>query len=366
MSIIQLSGNFGDTLQALQEKPQENTKNKNARRTAIAEAQGHFRSKFGVKPPGITLLETFRTNFYIALSDQDEFNKNMHRIIIQLGQFVTGDEKLMRYLGACGYLRKVPNKPDKLGHWHYELTCQVCVFLVIETLHQALTQHQLSNGKPFLLYARTHASDKTVGKSIPTSEIVGEWADIVLRLGTPQTMLVFDSYYLDNAGRNLLLEKDVKFVASVQAHRFERLTDLVKHKVEKPGQQAGVYKPETAELFVHVWDHNKDIGKKYVYSNAFTRYDEPEPNIRPAYDAYKHMFNVCDQFNRSLHDRKWPHRNGAGGCPGTDLAIHDFFMSALLINVLNVKSSITSSTASDYKADCTELADQLFERSLKL
>ena len=256
------------------------------------------------------------------------------------------------------------NKPDKLGHWHYELTCQVRVPALLE-LPPRLTSHQLSNGKPFVLYARTHASDKTIGKSIPTSEIIGEWADVVLRLGTPKTMLVFDSYYLDTAGRNLLLEKDVKFVASVQAHRFVQLTDLVKHKVEKPGQQAGVYKPETAELFVHVWDQNKDIGKKYVYTNAFTRFAEPEPNIRPAYDAYKHMFNVCDQFNRSLHDRKWPHRNGAGGCPGAELAIHDFFMSALLINVLNVKSDIASEVV-DYQAGCTDLADQLYKLSLEL
>ena len=52
------------------------------------------------------MLEKFRTNFYIAFSDQDEFSKNMQSVFIQLGQFVTGDEKLVRYLSASGWIRK--------------------------------------------------------------------------------------------------------------------------------------------------------------------------------------------------------------------------------------------------------------------
>eukprot|EP00981_Chlorochromonas_danica_P008629 scaffold2247_cov346-Ochromonas_danica.AAC.2 len=43
-------------------------------------------------------------------------------IVRQVGEFVAGDEKLFEYKGESGDVRKVPNKPARIGLWFYELT----------------------------------------------------------------------------------------------------------------------------------------------------------------------------------------------------------------------------------------------------
>ena len=79
-------------------------------------------------------------------------------------------------------------KPDRVGHWFYEL----CI--------------KLANGLSYLLYFRAHLSDPARAISIKTSEIVKDWTSITTSLGgpgaNPNAVTVFDKYYLDNTDRN--------------------------------------------------------------------------------------------------------------------------------------------------------------------
>ena len=52
----------------------------------------------------------------------------------------------------------------------------------------------------------------------------------------PNTVLVFDSYYLDEAGRQGLLTKNVKFIGAVNLQRFPLLYALVRRGVDMRGR----------------------------------------------------------------------------------------------------------------------------------
>ena len=92
-------------------------------------------------------------------------------------------------------------KPDRVGHWFYEL----CI--------------KLKNGLSFLLYFRAHLSDPKRGVSIKTAEIVKEWTDITTTLGgegaNRDAITVFDSYYLCNSGRNHCNEESKPFIGAI-------------------------------------------------------------------------------------------------------------------------------------------------------
>lgn len=71
--------------------------------------------------------------------------------------------------------------------------------------------------------------------------------------------------------------------------------DKIKEKVEKPGQSAGMYLPESTETFMYIRDSEKAVGKKFAATNAFRR--SPGRLIKgvvPVYDSYKSTFNACD------------------------------------------------------------------------
>ncbi len=49
---------------------------------------------------------------------------------------------------------------------------------------------------------------------------------------------------------------------------------------------------------------NKKLSKKYVYSNCYCKLaDKTKKTFLPGYDDFTSAFNVCDHFNRSLHDK---------------------------------------------------------------
>ena len=184
--------------------------------------------------------------------------------------------------------------------------------------------------------------------------------------GTLLTILTFDSYYLCLTGRAQLLEKKIPFVASVTKERFGRLVDKVKEKVGKPGQFAGIFRPESSETFMYMWDSDKAVGKKFALSNAFKR--SPGKLAKgsvPVYDHYKSMFNACDRYNRMLHDRKWPHKNGGRNIPGDEGHHHNFAMSCILQNTFNAYIEINSINPVEYefKKYCVILSDKLFEHA---
>ena len=82
----------------------------------------------------------------------------------------------------------------------------------------------------------------------------------------------------------------------------------------------------------------RQSGREEVFkmSNAFKRSPgKLTKGIVPVYDHYKSMFNACDRFNRMLHDRKWPHKNGGRDIPRDVGHHHNFAMSCILQNTFN-------------------------------
>ena len=85
----------------------------------------------------------------------------------------------------------------------------------------------------------------------------------------PNTVLVFDWYYLDEAGRQGLRAKNVKFIDAVNPQRFPMLTALGRHGVDRRGQWKGLWNEKRKELIVHVWQ--KDDKRYTTFSNAYAR-----------------------------------------------------------------------------------------------
>ena len=212
---------------------------------------------------------------------------------------------------------------------------------------------------------------------IKTADIIADWSDCVLAKGDPGTILVFDSYYLSAEGRHNLQEKRVAAICSVESGRFSKLHSYVKQDVEKPGEWSGVFKdPDidsfSGEMYNYVWSTDTAIGKKCVYANCFKRRkrkrgENDGPTSRtviPAYDHYNSLFSMCDNFNRALHDRTWPHKHGGSGVAGDLGHQHNFALSIVLQNTFNAYNCAHGIDTFDFREYCENLADQLIEFSL--
>lgn len=332
-------------IQGLQHKPKESEKKRDKLRGEYKLVGEYFKEVFPEEAVlGVHTLELLYKRLALSKEDEKYLSKQYLLIVSKLGQWVAGDEKLFRWSGESGYVRFCPNKPDALGIWNYEL-CGM-----------------LDNGEPFLLYTRSHTCDTQLGESIPCAEVMQQWGEIVKTKGHMElegrTILVADAYYLDNVGREILLGQGVSFLCGVQACRFDAFVEQSKKEVRHTGDIALLYKSETKEMFVHRWYADKRIGQKFVFTNAYTK--QRGNTVRsyvPGCDDFSLMFNVCDHFNRDLHDKTWPFR-----CPSDLIQLHNFLFSCLLLNVLNVYTSceeIDPSTVS-YQDQMLELADELY------
>jgi hypothetical protein len=334
-------------IQGFQKQPLENQPNPDAQRKAFQSAQQYFQQKYPKNPPpGLNIVEKLHSHLHITPKEEPQLSRILSSSVVQIGRWAAGDEKLFHFTGNSGWIRLVPNKPDHIGLWNYELTIR------------------LSNGMPYLIYVRSHSSNSSVGEKIFTSEIVQQWGTIVKNKGSETTILVCDSYYLDTLGRETLNEMDVQFICGVQANRFGTVSSLVKPLVQKPGEFQIAWNDDSEEIFVCHWTPAQSPGgslKKYVMSNAFKKYaKKPSKYYIPAFDEYGIMFKTCDQFNRNLHDATWPHRSGGGTSKGDLGALHDFLFSSILQNTMNAWLDIHSKSM-DFKSFCTELADEIYE-----
>jgi hypothetical protein len=142
--------------------------------------------------------------------------------------------------------------PSEKRFWYY----QACV--------------TLSDGRPFLVFAKLQKSCSNLGVRIPTINIMNAWASIILRFGETRVILVADSYYLSQDAKDALEAQGIKYCVSVDHTRFKYIDDLVdKSKVTKPSEWAGIWCEETKNLYVY--NHDVDVGKKYNLSNCFVR-----------------------------------------------------------------------------------------------
>jgi hypothetical protein len=238
---------------ALQNKSKENQKNHKPLRENFMEARDHFgnllkgpnfagfsRYEF----PGIEILERLNAKFQFSADFSDLISKNFQSLVSRVGEFAAGDEKLLHFTGKSKNIRMILTKPDRVGHWFYEL----CI--------------KLDNGRSFLLYFRAHLSDPAKGVTIKTQEIVKDWTTITTTLGgdgaNPDAITVFDSYYLCNAGREYCNTEKKKFIAAIQRNRFEPICSHLSGVAHEKGEVAAAYYEKTKELLIKQFDPEHD------------------------------------------------------------------------------------------------------------
>lgn len=336
-------------IQGLQNRPLRNQKNYRPLRNALEEARTHLIQRF----PDVKSYSKRKFNVLISIpiftaEYYEDISTCFQGIVQSLGDSVAGDEKLFHFTGQSIDIRLVLSKPDRIGLWFYELCSP------------------LSYGGSYLLWTKLHHCDPSIAQSIPTSQVVKSWSDVVKKLGQPETILTMDSYYLDRAGKKILADSGVKYIAAITKSRFEPFFNVTEPKINKPGQWTGLHNRLTSETVVLHWSNDSNVGKKMVFTNIMKILKgRVRKEMVPVYDLYKLTFKACDIFNKNLCDCTWPHKKGGRNCPG-DLGVHhDFVLSATLQNVFNCYSELCRRHVEDldFRQLCVELADELFQYS---
>jgi hypothetical protein len=151
-------------------------------------------------------LEDAWSKLLVPQSFFERIHSNCREMLRYPGAAVAGDEKLLHFTGDSAYIRQVKSKPDRIGLWFFELTCML-------------------EGKiPFLLDMFLSKANTETHESVAVSAVTERWGEIVVnyhKLYKP--LLIFDSYYTDNRGRERLRELKVNYIGAVQSNRFERL-----------------------------------------------------------------------------------------------------------------------------------------------
>ncbi|KAJ1428373.1 hypothetical protein B484DRAFT_431256 [Ochromonadaceae sp. CCMP2298] len=351
-------------IMGLQNAPSESKHNDRPLMTAVKEAKAHFDTMDEGNLQSCSRIEKILSKFLITEDFFQDLSDNFQNGLKELGDYVAGDEKLLKFFGNAADIQKCPAKPDKIGLWFYDLMIK------------------LSSGKPFMIeffLRKRKPDDEAI--TVTMDAIVRRWGDAIIKNGRPETILAFDSYYASNAVRTYLDENKhhFRFCASVTKGRFgpifgailnnmkEATTATKRVNIDKPGDFRSIYRPVSEESFTYVWDTDQGVDKKYCLSNCVQRSvrsggDKSGDNEKLAYDTYKAAFNLADVFNRALHDRKWPHKHGGHGVAGQGGHEDMFAFSSIIQNVFNCYNDIKKVPAAEYefKAYCMELSDQLF------
>ena len=174
--------------------------------------------------------------YYFAYDSEEEkqISKNMESIFHSLGDHVAGDEKLFYYIGASGFVRKVPSKPTKIGLWMYQAAVQ------------------LACGLPCLIYTKMHNSSQEAGIKVKCHDIVSDWGKLIAK--KPQhakSILFMDNYYLQQESRRWLRDKKLNYTASIQQKRFQLLVDNLKPKLTKSGTYVMAFNRLTQESLLY-------------------------------------------------------------------------------------------------------------------
>jgi hypothetical protein len=284
-----------------QNTTKESVKNGRFMRNNIQEARKYFKSNHDAEPIGRESIEKLIGNMLLSIDYSDDISSNFVSALATLGQNVAGDEKLWRFTDNSANIRLVPSKPGKIGLWFYELCCRL----------------QAGDAEiPFLMYVRMHDS---VEKRVTVDEIVRLWVVSTCSVGAasaavgmnpnPRCYLIFDSYYESSSTRNYLLQKGQYFSGSCKPDRVKMEYERIHNDgvADIPGQSKTICKDETNEVFTFHYDRQKGVGKKYYLSYGFIHSTlklkvKAHENFIPGCTHYKTMFEICDNFNRRLHD----------------------------------------------------------------
>ena len=321
-------------------------------RDALSDSKLHFQEIYpDAKHMGLEVLSVLVSRYLITDSVLPILSRNFQACCDDLGQVLAGDEKLLHFTGNLMDVRAIKSKPDRIGLWFYQLMAT------------------LSNDTQFLLHTKLWESDPSLKISVPVHRVVKDWCDVVARHGekaaNPNSILCYDSYYNTNQSAQVCRDAGIMFLASAKSNNFNNLVAHVAPKVNAKGEWSGIYNNESGEMFIHKWDKDDNVGKKFVYTNCFEerRKSRAFAHLVPAYDFYKMSFSACDKFNRNLHHRKWPFRYGGGGRMGDLGHHHKFSLACILQNTFNAHNSLHNIqySGANFREQCLSLADALYE-----
>lgn len=313
---------------------------------ALMDASAYFSEKFSVTAPGKHALKHLCAHFLISSDFFDAVSSQFQSVVRELGEYVSCDEKLDHFTGNSGDIRKCPNKPAKIGLWHYQMVGKICEEI------------------PFLLDIKMAQVHKQVEESEVMANIVDRWCDIVLSVNknsSCRTLLCFDTHYMDSASRTVVLDRNVPYIGAVASGRFGKVFDLVKGDVKKPGDFSVAYCDATNEIFTYNYDKDDAIGTKMVMGNALNHVKgkKQQKHSIPLYDEYGVCFSGCDNFNKRLSGCMWPHKKGGRDCLGDLGKEDDFAFTCILLNSLFAFNEINN-THTEFETFCLRLADELY------
>ena len=192
-------------------------------------------------------------------------------------------------------------------------------------------------------------------------------------------LLVFDSLYFTAALQDNIA--NVKYVCSVKQNNIngvwkacqQSMIENPDHNVAKPGQWHGLFHEQNKELFIFKHDEDRNIGKTYCFSNAYTQKNRRAKQkdlskFVQGYDVYKNIFWLCDEFNKGFRDRKWPFKAGGHGIYA-EWSHHDkFIFSATLRNIFAMEADVDGFDPDErsFQDNCILLADNLYRHAIKL
>ena len=115
-----------------------------------------------------------------------------------------------------------------------------------------------------------HDAISLLGESIPVCKVAAHWAKIIHSFNVSKigdSVLVLDSYYMDEAAREGLRAKQIRFIGAVNPKRFPLLSSLVMRGVDQWGPWKGMWNGQRKEIIVHAFTKQ---GKTYIaLSNAY-------------------------------------------------------------------------------------------------
>lgn len=322
--------------------------NNNGVRATMKEVKNYLEEKLDTKILGITKMQICHSIFSICKPNEiEKVFSNVLNTVVAPGQVSCADEKLFRYTGQHIYVRKVPQKPAKVGLWFYQ------------------TVVMLPGDLPYLVYCRLHDSDKTLQTTVPTTTIIRDWMKLSQKFKN-KTVTVMDSYYMTKAGTEVVKEHTGHVIAAVQPKRFLKYYDYLNTKVKQAGQLAVLHNNNTKETMVLYHSPQKEIGKKMVYSNCHKKLSTKQPPFEvPVYDEYGSCFNHCDKYNLAIAGKNFPIRLG-GKNTGLNATIMDYLLVTILVNCWHAYLSLKQLTHHDYpfSSFAEELAEGLVQNSI--
>ena len=86
-------------------------------------------------------------------------------MLLALGDYILGNEKLFKFTRRIGYVCMVPKKPAKIVLWHF----QACILLEC--------------GLPYMVYSRMHISLPEMRQTMECHDIIKDWASLIVERG---------------------------------------------------------------------------------------------------------------------------------------------------------------------------------------